>query len=64
MVKFKDPQLENYFSQRYPRIVKTSRSVANQDFGIYNDGRESGKKLVISRGIEERGESGKLLPEK
>ncbi len=62
LAKYEDPQLEAYFSHRYPRVTSSSRRRVNQDFGIFNDGRASGKKLVISQGIEEKGESGKFLP--
>lgn len=64
LAKFEDPQLDRYFSYRYPRVRKYSQSAANLDFGVLNDGWKSGRKLVLSRGIEETGEMGKLLPEK
>ena len=64
LIKFKDPQLDRYFSYRYPRIKRHSQSETNLDFEVLNDGWKSGKKLVVSRGIEETGNSGKFLSEK
>jgi hypothetical protein len=64
LAKYKDPQLERFFSYRYPNTRKRSQSATHLDHDVLNDGWKTGKKLVISRGIEERGESGKFLPEK
>ncbi len=64
LTKYKDPQLDRYFSYRYPSTRKRSHSQTNLDREVMNDGWKTGKKLIISRGIEESGESGKFLPEK
>lgn len=64
LTKLEDPQLEKYYHYRYPKIAKTGTSRSNADFDVIADGIKSGKNLVISKGIEERGISGKYLPEK
>jgi hypothetical protein len=64
LMTLKDPQLESYYHYRYPKTVKTGRGRTNADFNVISDGIKSGKKLVISKGIEESGISGKYLPEK
>ncbi len=64
MTRINDYQLENYHRYRYPRITTSSRTSSNQDYGVLSDGMKTGKKLVISKGIEERCVSGKYLPEK
>jgi hypothetical protein len=61
LAKLEDPRLEDYFSYRYPRVIKSSRGTVNQDYEVFADGKKSGKKLVISKGVTETGESGKLL---
>lgn len=64
LTKLKDYQLENYYHYRYPKISKFSRANSNEDYGVISDGMKTGKKLVISKGIEESRVSGKYLPEK
>jgi hypothetical protein len=64
LTELKDYQLENYYRYRYPKISKFSRASSGQDFGVFSDGMKAGKKLVISKGIEESRESGKFLTEK
>jgi hypothetical protein len=64
LTKLKDYQLENYYHYRYPKISKFSRTSSSQDYGVFSDGMKTGKKLVISKGIEESRVSGKYLPEK
>jgi hypothetical protein len=64
LTKIQDHQLLNYYHYRYPKITKFSTGSAGQDFGVFSDGMNTGKKLVISKGIEESRISGKFLPEK
>ena len=64
LIKLKDRQLEDYYHFRYPKISKLSRANSNVDSGVISDGMKTGKKLVISKGVEERRVSGKYLPEK
>jgi hypothetical protein len=64
LTKIQDHQLETYYHYRYPKISKFSRSNSRQDYGVISDGMKTGKKLIISQGIEESKMSGKYLPEK
>jgi hypothetical protein len=64
LTKIQDHQLENYYHYKYPKISKFSRANSRQDYGVISDGMKTGKKLIISRGIEESRLSGKYLPEK
>jgi hypothetical protein len=64
LTKIEDHQLENYYHYKYPKISKFSRANSRQDYGVISDGMKTGKKLIISQGIEESRISGKYLPEK
>jgi hypothetical protein len=64
MVKVQDYQLESYYNYRYPKISKFSRTSSSSDHLVMSDGMNTGKKLIISKGIEECHVSGKYLPEK
>ncbi len=64
LTTLRDPQLENHYRYRYPRITRINSGRSNADITVISDGIKSGKKLVISKGIEEHGISGKYLPEK
>ena len=64
ITKVKDYQLETYYRYRYPKTSKFVRSSSGEDYRVISDGMDTGKKLVISKGIEESGVSGKYLPEK
>lgn len=60
-VRIEDPLLKKYITHRYPRITHSRRNVSNQDENVLQDGIEVGRELVISKGITEKKESGKLL---
>jgi hypothetical protein len=60
LVRRKDPQLDQYLSYQYPRTVKISGGRIRQDPRVLNDGKEVGRKLVISKGIEHSAENRKL----
>lgn len=64
LTKIQDHQLENYYHYRHPKISKFSRTSSSQDYGVFSDGMKTGKKLILSKGIEESRVSGKYLPEK
>ena len=61
LVKIEDPLLKSHMAYKYPHTRSFSRSGGSQDDTVLNDGIEIGKKLVISKGISDRGKSGKLL---
>ena len=54
IVKIQDPRLVTHIRYRYPRTRTYHSAVSNQDEQILEDGREIGRKMVISRGITER----------
>lgn len=64
LVKLEDPGLKAYVADRYPRLRTKRTKALNQDMRVMNDGIREGKKLVIAKGLEESGESGKFLPDK
>lgn len=64
LAKLQDTQLDNYYHYRYPKIVRSGTGSSNADSNVISDGIKTGKKLVISKGIEECRISGKFLPEK
>jgi hypothetical protein len=49
-----DPQLQKYFSFRYPLTTSVKKTATRQDTRVLNAGKKLGKKLVITRGINER----------
>lgn len=63
LVKSGDPLLKGYMTQRHPYTRRFSRAGAQQDADVLRDGMRSGRRLVIARGIEEKGgPGGGLLP--
>jgi hypothetical protein len=58
LVKSRDSQLTQYFSQRYPRIKTFSRKGGLSHPDVISDGVEIGKKLVIRQGISQQGSEG------
>ncbi|MBW1940786.1 MAG: DUF2786 domain-containing protein, partial [Deltaproteobacteria bacterium] len=63
LIKKEDPLLEKYLSYKYPRLTGFRRKVSSQDPNVLNDGNQMGKKLVISKGVTEKGQGKKLLIE-
>src|SRR5210317_882755 len=49
-----DPQLQKYFTLKYPHTTSVKKTVSQQDIRVLNDGKKLGKKLVITKGISER----------
>ena len=49
-----DPQLQKYFTLKYPHTASVKKSASRQDIRVLNDGKKLGKKLVITKGISER----------
>jgi hypothetical protein len=54
LIKLGDPLLEKYVAYRYPRTVSERRVMSGKDEKVASDGRETGKKLVIHKGITEK----------
>ncbi|MGD9280491.1 MAG: DUF2786 domain-containing protein [Desulfobacterales bacterium] len=54
LVRKADPQLENYFTFRYPHTTSVKKTASRQDVRVLNDGKKIGKKLVIAKGISQR----------
>jgi len=50
-VRIEDHALTRYLSQRYPHVRSFSRKGAVQDARVLADGTESGRKLIIAKGI-------------
>ena len=63
LVKTEDPLLKKHVSFKYPRIVSVRQNALRRDHSILDDGMKIGKKLVISKGIEEKGRGKRLLIE-
>jgi hypothetical protein len=49
-----DPQLQKYFSLKYPLTTSVKKTATRQDTRVLNAGKKLGNKLVIARGINER----------
>ena len=63
IVKIEDPRLAAHVRHRYPH-TRTSRSVvSHQDEQVLEDGREIGRRMVISRGLTEKAGNRKRLLE-
>jgi hypothetical protein len=58
LVKTRDSQLTQYFSERYPRIKSFSRKGGRFHPDVVSDGVEIGKTLVIRQGISQQGAEG------
>jgi hypothetical protein len=54
LIQKRDPQLQNYFTLKYPHTTSMKKTATQQDARVLNDGKKLGKKLVIARGISER----------
>ena len=49
-----DPQLQKYFTSKYPHTTSVKKTATQQDTRVLNAGKKLGKKLIIARGISER----------
>jgi len=63
LIKIEDPLLKKYAEYKYPRTLSISGKALSHDHNVVKDGVSVGKKLVISKGITERGKSRRLLIE-
>lgn len=61
LIKIEDPLLKKYVGYKYPRTLSVSGKALSHDHNVVKDGVSVGKKLVISKGITERGKSRRLL---
>jgi hypothetical protein len=59
LVPLTDPLLTRYVRQRYPRIRSFQRTESQQDPGVIEDGRRRGRRLVITKGVEDGGTVGR-----
>jgi hypothetical protein len=64
LIAMEDPQLKEYMKYKYPHTVSFNRSVSSQDENIFKEGQRIGKKLVLFKGVSEKGASKNLLIEK
>ncbi|WP_155308909.1 DUF2786 domain-containing protein [Desulfosarcina ovata] len=55
-----DPALKGYVDRRYRRVRAFSRQGPGHDPRVFADGTETGKKLVIAKGITQKGCAGDL----
>ena len=63
LIKIEDPLLKKYAGYKYPRTLSISGKALRHDHNVLKDGVSVGRKLVISKGITERGKSRRLLIE-
>jgi len=63
LVKIEDALLKQYIGYMYPRLRNVGMRDFRRDRKVVNDGISAGKRLVISKGITERGIGRRLLIE-
>ncbi len=63
IIKVEDPLLKKYAAYRYPHIFTNRGKPLRQDAEVRDAGEKVGNKLVISKGIHQRGQSNGLLLE-
>ena len=63
LVKVEDPLLVAYTDHKYPHTRSFRPKVSTQDRAVVKDGRRLGQRLVISKGITERGTTQRPLIE-
>ncbi len=61
LVKIKDPLLQEYIDYKYPHTSKIRNKVLRADKHVLQDGICVGKKLIIHKGIAEKGTDLRLL---
>ena len=61
LIKIEDSLLKEYVGHKYPRVRNFTRKASTQDRKVLDDGMNTGKKLVISKGITEKRKSKTLL---
>jgi hypothetical protein len=63
LVLVHDPDLEDFVSLRFPRLVNVKSGSYRYDAETYHAGKEEGRRLIIHKGVESReGFRGRLLP--
>jgi hypothetical protein len=55
LLHLKDAHLADYIADRYPRLRQIKRTASSQDDTVLADGLEAGQKLLISKGISQKG---------
>ncbi|MBN1831455.1 MAG: DUF2786 domain-containing protein [Deltaproteobacteria bacterium] len=63
LVRIEDPLLKEHISYKYPRTISVRQNALRRDRHVLDDGMRLGKKLVISKGIEEKSKGKRLLIE-
>jgi hypothetical protein len=63
IIKVEDPLLKRYAAYRYPHISRNRGKPLHQNTKVRKDGEKVGNKLVISKGIHQRGRNRGLLLE-
>ncbi|NVM22040.1 MAG: DUF2786 domain-containing protein [Desulfobacterales bacterium] len=63
LIKIEDHLLKKYVGYKYPRTQSVKAKALSHDHNVVNDGVSVGAKLVISKGITQRGKSRRLLIE-
>ncbi len=63
LVRIEDPLLKEHVFYKYPRTISVRQNALRRDRHVLDDGRRLGKKLVISKGIEEKEKGKRLLIE-
>ncbi len=61
LIKIKDPQLERYTDYKYPHTINMQGRTLKNDKHVFQDGITIGKKLVIYKGLSQRGKNRMLL---
>jgi hypothetical protein len=60
-IKLEDPLLKEYVSYKYPRTAAMKLGALRNAKAVLNDGIGIGKKMIISKGIEEKGKDKKAM---
>ena len=63
LVALDDPLLNKYMNYRYPHTLSFSRYVSSPDEKIYKAGKRIGEKLIVYKGISEKGVGKRFLLE-
>ncbi len=62
LIKFEEPLMKEYVQYKYPRLMTVGMKALRRNRKVLTDGMNAGKKLIISKGITEKG-SRRLLIE-
>ncbi len=61
LIKIQDPLLEKHMNYKYPRTTTVRGKALRKDKHVLKDGISIGNRLVIFRGITQKGTNGRLL---